>query len=108
MSNVHYLSRFLRQHAPSLSVRTLEATYCVWIDCSRLQLDADELGARLRRAGLVFSPGSEFDASGASDHYQRINVACARSVVELAAKRLRMVADDRMEEMSRPFREFAL
>ena len=91
-----------------LSVHPLEATYCLWVDCSRLELSADELGRRLRRAGLVFSPGSEFDASGASDHYQRINVACARSVVELAAKRLRMVAEDRMEELRRPFREFAL
>lgn len=94
--NVRYLGSFLHHHVPQVTVEHLEATYCAWLNLRCLQLDADETSARLKRAGLVLSPGREFDSSGASDCYQRINLACSRPVLELAASRIRTVVEERL------------
>jgi len=92
-ANLHCLCGYLAKHVPSLTVYPLEATYCVWIDCSAMRWSHEELSVRMRRAGLAVALGREFDDSGASDHFIRINLACARSLVELAAERLRVAVE---------------
>ena len=88
-ANVAFLQAYLAEHVPGVTAMPLEATYCVWLDCRGLGLAAADVNARLQRAGLVLSAGSTFDPSGASDHFQRINVACPRSVLVEAALRLK-------------------
>ena len=42
--------------------------------------------------GLCLSPGRDFDPTGGSDYFMRINIACPRGVVEDALARLRRAA----------------
>ncbi|KAK3286363.1 hypothetical protein CYMTET_6080 [Cymbomonas tetramitiformis] len=92
--NVRRLRELLEQHACGRVVALpLEATHLVWLDCSSalkaLRIEPAELTTRLLDAGLVLSPGSEFEGpSGGAAHFQRINVACPRKMVEEAARRL--------------------
>ncbi len=83
----------------------------VWLDCSglahRLHVQGPGLCrffvsagpnnpnnpkiTRLTLIGLVMSPGTDFDASGTSDLFMRINVACARATLDGALLLLRQV-----------------
>ena len=72
-----------------------QATYLVWIDCARLceRLDLGAAGALhgfFLDAGLVLSPGADFDPTGASDHCMRLNCACPRATLQDAVERLRL------------------
>jgi cystathionine beta-lyase len=95
-SNVAHLLDCLAKTplAEYISAVRPRATYCVWLDCARLvtAVGLGEPGALesfMLDAGLVLSPGSEFDPSGASDCFMRINVACPRPMLEDALARLR-------------------
>lgn len=88
VANFEYLSAYLAEHRPAIVPMTPEATFLVWLDCSRLGVSPDELRRRLIAAGLLLSPGSEFGGEHCG-HYQRINIACARPMLEEACRRLR-------------------
>ena len=88
-ANLHALRAHLARHLGGrVVVLPLEATYCAWLDCAALGLRGEELKELFLGAGLVLSPGAEFDASGASDGYMRINLACARCTILEAARRI--------------------
>ena len=96
--NVNYLCSYLQRHVPTVSALPPQATYLVWVDCSRLveQLRLEpptSLSEWMLDAGLCLSPGTEFDPTGASDGFMRINVACPRALVENAATQLRRAVD---------------
>jgi cystathionine beta-lyase len=93
-NNVRLLHLYLRRHVPSVVARPVEATYCVWLDCSALGLSPASLTALMLRVGLVLSSGAEFDTTGESDMYQRINVACPRLTLEEALRRLHQAVDE--------------
>ena len=99
-SNVRFLRQFVRAHVPGVHALPLDATYCVWLDCSALGLDAAGLDELMLRAGLVLSPGREFDSSGGSDHFQRINVACSRRMLENALCKLQRAVATRHQALA--------
>ena len=55
----------------------------------------------LDEARLCISPGSEFDPTGASDCFVRLNAACPRSTIELAALQLRQAIERRATTFER-------
>ncbi len=68
---------FLRTHMPEVGVTPSEATYLLWLDCSRLTEDTGELCAFLREStGLRLSPGAQFGADG--QYFIRLNLATSR------------------------------
>ena len=65
-----------------------EATYLLWIDCTKVLRSDRELQPFLReKAGLYLSAGEEYGGDGAN--FLRMNIACPRSVVEEGLARLK-------------------
>lgn len=99
-ANVEFLTAALADADVGVVAMPTPATYLVWLDCAALMSraslrDKSALEQFMLDAGLVFSPGSEFDPTGASDHFMRLNAACPRSMLHDAVQRLRSaVASD--------------
>jgi len=86
--NLRYLQEFISQHIPQLSVIEPEGTYLVWLDCRRLELDRAGLRRLfLNEAKVYLDEGSIFGAQG--EGFQRINIACPRSILTDALERIR-------------------
>ena len=55
-----------------------EATYLLWIDCSKICFDTDELCDFIReKTGLYLSSGKQYGESGKS--FIRMNIACPKT-----------------------------
>jgi cystathionine beta-lyase len=86
--NLVFLTGFFQQHIPQIKVINPEATYMVWLDCRGLGMTREELrNFMIHRAGLGLSDGFLFGDEG--EGFQRINIACPRSVLEKALCQLR-------------------
>lgn len=76
-SNLALLQDFMAKHLPMIRVIPAEATYLIWLDCSRLGMKPAELRSfMIREAGLGLNDGLQFGREGAG--FQRINIACPR------------------------------
>lgn len=83
--NYRYLKDFLARHFPAMWVAPLEGTYLAWVNMSSLMADPAQRTAFLHdEAKLWLTHGGPF---GDAD-FERINLACARSVLEQALDRL--------------------
>ena len=79
---------FIREALPELYVVEGEATYLIWIDCSKIEQDADQLCDFLKKeAGLYVSEGSAYGPTGAS--FFRLNVACSQECLQEGLTRLK-------------------
>jgi len=86
--NYQYLRQFFAQHLPMLPVCKLEGTYLVWVDCSVLKMESQEIEEDLlHQQHLWLNSGQMYDPTGSP--FMRINIACPRSTLEQALKRLR-------------------
>ncbi len=91
--NYHFLAEYFSQNIPELTVLPLEGTYLAWIDCRRLGLDKDQLEALMfNKAGIYFDEGYIFGEEG--EGFERINLACPRSILETALARLTRVISE--------------
>ena len=98
-SNYAYLRGFIQSHLPILNVSHLEGTYLAWIDFRALNLSLDNLESLIQqRAGLLLNQGYIFGEEGAG--FQRMNIACPRSVLELALRRLKTVLKDNNSDLN--------
>ena len=71
----------MQQEVPDIKVTPGEATYLLWLDCSKITADAQKLAAYIRRTtGLYVSEGSQFGQGG--ECFLRVNIACPRSVLK--------------------------
>ena len=87
-SNLDYIESFVARELPSLSVIRPEGTYLVWLDCRRLGLRRQELRELMfDRARVYFDEGFIFGPEG--DGFERINIACPRSILVEAMNRIR-------------------
>jgi cystathionine beta-lyase len=77
--NLTYLADRLPREVPGARVFPLEATYLAWIDLRALGLADEEVRTRLLDAGIWLDEGRKFGRGG--EGFQRINLACPRSVV---------------------------
>ena len=70
-----------------------EGTYLVWLDFRELHLSDDALEDLIvQKAGLWLDSGAIFGATGKG--FQRINVACPRSILEEALQKLELAVLD--------------
>jgi cystathionine beta-lyase len=91
-NNLRYLEGFVREHIPSITVVPPEGTYLVWLDCRRLGLD--KLGLQhlmLEEAGVYLDEGFIFGPQG--EGFERINIACPRSILVEALERIKKTID---------------
>ena len=84
---MEFVSSFLEEHIPDIHLVKPEGTYLLWLDCSGLALSYKELEKLfVEKAHLWLDSGRMFGK--ASDQFERINIACPRSVLQQALMQL--------------------
>ncbi|KQR91086.1 hypothetical protein ASG01_14465 [Chryseobacterium sp. Leaf180] len=92
-ANYLFLNNFIKNHLPQIGVLPLEATYLVWLDCRKLNLNSDEITEKLlKNHHLLLNSGSMYGKSG--DGFLRINIACTRKNLETGLSQLREFVND--------------
>lgn len=87
--NLDYLKEFINVNLPELKLINPEGTYLVWLDCSTLKKTSKELHEFfMEKAKVWFDEGYIFGSGGES--FQRINIACPRTILEEALRRLQI------------------
>ncbi|WAH44224.1 pyridoxal phosphate-dependent aminotransferase [Alicyclobacillus fastidiosus] len=85
--NLRYLKDFVGRHIPELKVIEPQGTYLVWVDCRALGFERAALDHFfVHEAGLALDEGHLFGEEGVG--FQRINIACPRSVLEQGLQQL--------------------
>lgn len=86
--NMNYVRSFLAENIPQIKLVAPEGTYFAWLDCSGLELGKEELDDLIiHKARLWLDTGSLFGQC--SEQFQRVVLACSRSVVAEAMDRLK-------------------
>ena len=85
--NLDYVRNFINEKLPEIKLVEPEGTYLVWLDCSGLGLTYKELEKLvIDKAKLWLDGGIIFGKETAL--FERINIACPRSILEQALKSL--------------------
>jgi len=85
--NLDFMESFLEEKIPAIQMIRPEATFLVWLDCRKLNLNNKELNDFfLHKAKLGLNPGPMFGPGG--EGFMRINIACQRAVLEKALLQL--------------------
>ncbi len=85
--NLDYMKSFLAAKIPQIEVVPLEGTYLAWLDCHKLGLDPAALKhLMLDEARVYLDDGGLFGKEG--EGFQRINIACPRSILAEALVRI--------------------
>ncbi len=86
--NLSTIRAFLTEHLPQIKLVEPQGTYLVWLDFSALKLEGSDLDGFIgEKAKLWLDGGSMFGAEGSC--FQRVNIACPRSVIEKALIQLK-------------------
>lgn len=87
--NIDFVSNFLKKNIPEIKPMIPEASFLVWLDCTKLGMETEELFQFfVQKVGLGLNKGTIFGPGGES--HLRLNVACPRSVLEKAMKQLKV------------------
>lgn len=85
--NKKITAKFLEEKLPQVRLVPSEATYLLWLDCSKMAGCADEAAQYIRsKTGLYLSEGSQY--GGCGEDFLRLNIACPRSVLQDGLTRL--------------------
>ena len=85
--NVDFAIEYIKTHIPQLKVKKPEGTYLLWVDFNDLNVDEDALkDALINKGRIALNSGSSFGIGGGG--YYRINLACPKSMVLEALKRI--------------------
>ncbi len=86
--NKEFAAGYIEKHIPGVYLVPSDATYLLWLDCSKLTSDAGDLARHIRRqTGLYLSEGGQYGSGGES--FLRVNIACPRAVLSDGLDRLR-------------------
>ncbi|MCH5165108.1 MAG: pyridoxal phosphate-dependent aminotransferase [Clostridiales bacterium] len=76
--NRNAAAEYLKKNAPSAHLIDGKATYLLWIDCSAITNDSNELCDFIaERYGLILSSGAQYRGNGKT--FVRMNIACDRA-----------------------------
>lgn len=78
--NEAYLQDYFAKHLPKAILSAREGTYLLWIDVRSYIADSEALEAAMLSEGLILDEGYLFGEAGKG--FERINLACARSLIE--------------------------
>ena len=93
LGNLSFVREYLKENLPEVKLIEPEGTYLIWLDFEALGLERKELEALIDKAGLWLDSGDIFGAAGRG--FERINVACPRSVLTEALERLARVVREK-------------
>ena len=82
---------YLAANIPQIKLIPSQATYLLWLDCSRLGANSKEIAEFIRRhTGLFLSDGVQY---GSGEHFLRMNIACPKQTVCDGLERLKRAVD---------------
>ena len=85
--NYEFMKDFCGKNLPDFPIARLEATYLVWMDCTRLGLKSEALEEKLiEDVSLWLNAGTMYGTVD-GEGYMRWNIACPRSVLEEGLQR---------------------
>jgi cystathionine beta-lyase len=94
--NLDYLEEYLARHIPRIRLVRTQGTYLAWLDCRGLGLDKEALERLMfEEARVYLDQGFLFGPEG--EGFERLNLACPRSILVEALKRIKN-AIQRLEE----------
>ena len=86
--NKRIATDFIDREIPQIKLVPSQATYLLWLDCSQLSGDADEIARYIReKTGLYLSEGTQFGGNG--NNFLRMNIACPGEVLRDGLNRLK-------------------
>ena len=96
--NYDCFRKFCAENLPDFPVTSLEGTYLVWMDCSRLGIPSGRLEQELiKEAKLWLNEGTMYGAEG--EGFMRWNIACPRSVMLDGLSRFKTFVDKRLSTL---------
>jgi len=85
--NLDFIRSFIEERLPKVRLVEPEGTYLVWLDFQKLHMSDEELDNLItQKAKLWLDAGTMFGEEGRG--FQRINIACPRSVLKKALEQL--------------------
>jgi cystathionine beta-lyase len=85
--NLNHLKSFIQSNLPEVNIIEPEGTYLVWLDFREFGMDDQKLESfLLEEAKVVLDGGYKFGQGG--EGFQRINIACPRSILDDALNRI--------------------
>jgi len=92
-ANLQYVMEFLNKYLPKAIYKIPEGTYFAWIDFRPYGLSAEKLETLIqKKAGVLLDEGYIFGKEGVG--FERINVACPRSILKDCLERIQKVISD--------------
>lgn len=87
-NNKKVVQDYIKKEIPDINVISSEATYLLWLDCSKISEDSSELVKYIReKTGLYLSCGSQYRGNGKM--FLRMNIACPKARVQKGLKLLK-------------------
>lgn len=84
--NDAFATNYIQEHLPEAIVSPRQGTYLLWVDVRAYCEDEKDLEEKMIKEGLILDEGYLFGEAGKG--FERINLACPRSIVEACVKRL--------------------
>lgn len=86
--NIRFVKRYVEENLPNVTMTDTEGTYLVWLDFRKTGLNVCEFeNLIINKAKLWLDSGKIFGKCG--EGFQRINVACPRSVLKEALYKIK-------------------
>ena len=86
--NKRLVRQFVKENLPEIRVVPSDATYLLWLDCSKVTEDAEKLCSFIRQdSGLYLTEGGEYGSCGRQ--FIRMNTACPRERLTDGLNRLK-------------------
>ncbi len=90
--NICYVRDFLKKQIPQIQFIQPQGTYLLWLDCTALPIAPEQLeDFFIHQAGLWLNDGTMFGENAKG--FQRVNIACPRSILEQAMHQLKLAVD---------------
>ena len=91
--NLNYLMKYFKEKIPAIKPIRPEATYLIWLDCSKLGLEGKDLvDFFVNEAKVGVNPGFKFGESGRT--FIRLNFGCPLSILDEGLKRIEQAVNN--------------
>jgi len=81
--NIDFVQNYLKEKIPQIRMIRPEGTYLIWLDCSELNLNGENLNKFfIEKANIGMNNGIVFGTGG--EGFMRMNVACPRETLQKA------------------------
>lgn len=86
--NIDFVDKFIKENLPGVKLVPMEATYLAWLDFKGTGFSTTQVDDLIRnKARLWLNSGTLFGKTG--ECFQRVNLACPRSILEEALNRIK-------------------